>query len=46
MTDSTLRRLPRHERPHRLDLLGAVLIVATTIAFLLALAGLATLRLR
>lgn len=37
MTDSTLRRLPRHERPHRLDLLGAVLIVATTIAFLLAL---------
>lgn len=37
MTDSTLRQLPRHERPHRLDLLGAVLIVATTIAFLLAL---------
>ena len=37
MTDSTLRRLPRHERPHRLDLLGAVLIVAATIAFLLAL---------
>ena len=28
MTDSTLRRLPRHERPHRLDLLGAALIVA------------------
>ena len=37
MTDSTLRRLPRHERPHRLDLLGAVLIVTATIAFLLAL---------
>ena len=37
MTDSTLRRLPRHERPHRLDLVGAVLIVTATIAFLLAL---------
>ena len=37
MTDSTLRRLPRHERPHRLDLMGAALIVLATIAFLLAL---------
>ena len=27
MTNGALRRLPRHERPHRLDLLGAVLMV-------------------
>ncbi|MEK0082891.1 MDR family MFS transporter [Benzoatithermus flavus] len=37
MTDRTLRRLPRHERPHRLDLAGAVLIVLATVAFMLAL---------
>ena len=37
MTDRALRRLPRHERPHRLDLIGAVLIVLATICFLLAL---------
>jgi EmrB/QacA subfamily drug resistance transporter len=37
MTDSTLRRLPRHERPHKLDLVGAALIVLATVAFLLAL---------
>ena len=28
MTNRVLRRLPRHERPHRLDVLGAVLMVA------------------
>ena len=27
ITTSLLRRLPRHERPHRLDIVGAVLIV-------------------
>ena len=37
MTDRALRRLPRHERPHRLDLIGAMLIVLATICFLLAL---------
>ena len=37
MTERALRRLPRHERPHRLDLLGAGLIVAATVCLLLAL---------
>src|SRR4249920_1812820 len=33
MTGSLLRRLPRHERPHRLDFAGAVLIVIASVAF-------------
>ncbi len=37
MTSSALKRLPRHERPHRLDLLGAVLITSATMTLLLAL---------
>jgi EmrB/QacA subfamily drug resistance transporter len=37
LTYSLLRRLPRHERYHRLDVLGAVLIMAASIAFMLAL---------
>ncbi len=37
MTSSTLKLLPRHERPRRLDLVGAVLIVAATVALMLAL---------
>ncbi len=37
MTDGALRGLPRHERPHKLDLIGAALIVSATICFLLAL---------
>ena len=37
MTRSVLRRLPRHDRPHRLDVLGAVLIVAATVTLMLAL---------
>ncbi|HVV95449.1 MAG TPA: MDR family MFS transporter [Hyphomicrobiales bacterium] len=37
MCDRTLRRLPRHERPHRLDVVGAVLMTASTICLLLAL---------
>jgi MFS family permease len=37
VTLSLLRRLPRHERPHRLDLIGAVLIVAASVSFMLGL---------
>jgi MFS family permease len=37
MTYRALSRLPRHERPHKLDLLGAFLVVAATVALLLAL---------
>jgi EmrB/QacA subfamily drug resistance transporter len=37
LTYTLLRRLPRHERYHRLDVLGAVLIMTTSIAFMLAL---------
>jgi EmrB/QacA subfamily drug resistance transporter len=37
ITTSLLRRLPRYERPHRLDLVGIVLIVIASIAFMLAL---------
>ncbi|QFU14860.1 MDR family MFS transporter [Microvirga thermotolerans] len=33
----TLKKLPRHDRPHRLDLLGALLLVAATVSLLLAL---------
>jgi EmrB/QacA subfamily drug resistance transporter len=38
MTDRALRRLPRYERPHRLDLLGAGLMVAAALMLMLALA--------
>ena len=38
MTNRALRRLPRHERPHRLDVIGAVLMVGAAVALLLALA--------
>jgi EmrB/QacA subfamily drug resistance transporter len=37
MTNDILRRLPRHERPHKLDVIGAVLMVLATVALLLAL---------
>jgi EmrB/QacA subfamily drug resistance transporter len=37
MTNRLLKRLPRHERPHRLDVAGAGLMVAATVALLLAL---------
>jgi EmrB/QacA subfamily drug resistance transporter len=37
MTNSVLKRLPRHERPHRLDVAGAVLMVLATVLLLLAL---------
>ena len=37
MTNRALKRLPRHERPHRLDIPGAALMVAAAVALLLAL---------
>jgi EmrB/QacA subfamily drug resistance transporter len=37
MSYTTLQRLPRHERPHKLDLLGAALLMAAAIPLLLAL---------
>ena len=37
MTNSLLKRLPRHERPHRLDIAGAVLMMTASVALLLAL---------
>ncbi len=37
MTNSLLKRLPRHERPHRLDIAGAVIMVAATVTIMLAL---------
>jgi EmrB/QacA subfamily drug resistance transporter len=38
MTSSSLRQLPRHDRPHRLDVLGAILMVAASVPLLLGLA--------
>ncbi|MEA2903423.1 MAG: hypothetical protein QOI12_810 [Alphaproteobacteria bacterium] len=32
-----LRRLPRHERPHRLDVIGSILIVLASVSFMLGL---------
>lgn len=37
MTFNALKRLPRHERPHKLDMLGALLITSATMTLLLAL---------
>src|SRR4051812_42083763 len=37
MTNASLRRLPRHDRRHRLDVLGAVLLVGATVSLMLAL---------
>src|SRR5215470_15377747 len=37
VTSVLLRRLPRHERPHRLDVIGAVLIICGSVSFMLAL---------
>jgi MFS family permease len=34
---NVLRRLPRHDRPHKLDLIGAALMVGAAIALMLAL---------
>jgi EmrB/QacA subfamily drug resistance transporter len=38
ITDRALRKLPRHERPHRLDFLGAALMVLAAMVLMLALA--------
>jgi EmrB/QacA subfamily drug resistance transporter len=37
MSNASLKRLPRHDRPHRLDILGAVLMVVATVTFMLGL---------
>jgi EmrB/QacA subfamily drug resistance transporter len=37
VTTILLRRLPRHERPHRLDVVGALLIVCASVSFMLGL---------
>ena len=37
MTQSLLRRLPRYERPHHLDFMGAGLVVVASVSFMLAL---------
>jgi MFS family permease len=37
LTSNVLQRLPRHERQHTLDLLGAVLMVGAAVALMLAL---------
>lgn len=37
MTNDVLKRLPRHERPHKIDIIGAVLMIAATVLLLLAL---------
>jgi MFS family permease len=37
VTALMLGRLPRHERPHKLDIIGALLIVGASISFMLAI---------
>src|SRR6266550_9376117 len=37
LTSNVLQRLPRHDRPHQLDVLGAVLMVGAAVPLLLAL---------
>jgi EmrB/QacA subfamily drug resistance transporter len=37
MTYRLLRKLPRHERPHRIDVLGGILMLAATVFLMLAL---------
>jgi EmrB/QacA subfamily drug resistance transporter len=37
LTSASMKRLPRHERPHKLDMLGAALMTAAATALLLAL---------
>ena len=37
LTNNVLRRLPRNEQPHRIDILGALLMLAATVSLLLAL---------
>jgi len=37
MTDRALKRIPRNDRPHRLDVIGAAVMVAAAVLLLLAL---------
>jgi MFS family permease len=37
ITTTVLSRLPRYERPHKLDVIGAMLIVTASVAFMLGL---------
>jgi EmrB/QacA subfamily drug resistance transporter len=37
LTHRAMKRLPRHERPHRLDIVGAALMIASATLFLIAL---------
>ena len=37
ISNSALKRLPRHDRPHKLDVLGAILLIAATVTLMLAL---------
>ncbi|HEU4662133.1 MAG TPA: MDR family MFS transporter [Pseudolabrys sp.] len=37
MTSSVLRRIPHHHRPHKLDVIGAVLMMTAAVVLLLAL---------
>ncbi len=37
MTSSALRRLPRHDKVHKLDILGSILMVGATVTLMLAL---------
>jgi len=37
MTNGLLRKLPRHERPHKLDFLGAALMASASVSLMLAL---------
>ncbi len=37
MTNRVLRLLPRHDRPHRVDVVGALLMIVATVALLLVL---------
>ena len=39
LTNRLLRKLPRHDRPHRLDILGAALMALATTLLMLALNG-------
>ena len=37
LTHRAMKRLPRHDRPHKLDIVGAVLMMASSTVFLIAL---------
>src|SRR5215212_9178181 len=37
MTDRALKKLPRHDRPHKLDMLGALQMVCAALALMLAM---------